>query len=696
MNVINHLKKDSIFDKPIKYLKGLSTKKADLFNSILHIYTYEDFLCFYPKKYIFFIKKNISEISIKNDFYIQVTGIITDIKEINGKTKKILIARLEDRTGFIELLWFRKIHLFKNFKKNRPLIVLGKIFFFQKKIQIIHPKVYDINSFKRRLFLYPIYHIPQSLKKKGINNSFIIKLLDNLIKELELYKNYFFFQKILKKKIMSKKESLIQIHFPKSSNCLLKAKYLLKFEKLLLLKLKSLSKRTFFRSKPFYKIGKKFFMFYKKFLPFNLTNDQKKAFKEIWIDLKKPIQMHRLLQGDVGSGKTIVAILTILVALENGYQSCIMTPTEVLAIQHYQYIKKIFQKIGINQIELLTGNISNSIRNKIYHQLLTGKISIIIGTHSLIQKNIKFQKLGLVIIDEQQRFGVKQINTICNSYNNQNQYYPHVLIMTATPIPRTLARTIYCTLNISIIKEKPIKKKPIKTIHLHNEEKNKAFEIIENEIVKGRQVYIVYPTISQSFHKKYENLMIGYNKIKTKFQNLKNQIGILHGRMNTEEKKIQIHQFICGITKIMTTTTIIEVGLDIPNATVIMIENANFFGLSQLHQLRGRVGRGLHQSYCLLITNNKISIDGIGRMNRLCKINNGFEISKEDLKIRGIGDLTGIKQSGKKYFPMVNFTNDIKLIKKVNSIAKIFLIKNPHFMKKNRSFIQNVMKYIIN
>ncbi|WP_341652282.1 ATP-dependent DNA helicase RecG [Blattabacterium cuenoti] len=678
----------NILKKSIKYLKGLSLKKAYLFNTELNLYTYEDLLFFYPKGYMHLSAiKNISELSNHDNDFVQILGKITKIEEINYKNKKgnMLIAHLEDETGYIELVWFQKRNILKNITKNITVIVFGKVKYFQNKIQIIHPNIKKFHSSVKNYSIFPVYPIPKNLKEKGVNNFFMINLLQNLIEELKNDINEFFFQDFMNKKLMSRKKALIQIHFPESLDSLLQAQHSLKFEELFLLKLFFLSKKELAHSYPFTKLGKNFHNFYKNFLPFTLTEEQKKVFKEIWNDLKKPTQMNRLLQGEVGCGKTIIAMLSMLVALDNGFQSCLMAPTEVLAIQHYYSFKKMFSKIGI-KIALLTSSISDSIRKSLYHEILTGEISIVIGTHSLIQDKVKFQNLGLAIIDEEQRFGVEQREKIWK----KNKKIPHILIMTATPIPRTLAMIIYHDLNISIIKKLPLGRIPIKTIHFWNKNRDQAFKIVKNQISIGRQIYIIYPTINTSL--KYKNLMKGYQEIKEKFKNLKNQIGILHGEMNFQEKNIQMNRFLRGETKILIATTVIEVGVDVPNASVILIENADLFGLSQLHQLRGRVGRGIYQSYCILITDKKISVESCFRIKKMCETNKGLEIAKEDLKLRGGGDLIGTKQSGKNYFRIVNLIKDYKLIKEVFPIAKIFFQKNPNFLNDTKNIFYEYYK----
>jgi RecG-like helicase len=680
----------NILKKSIKSLKGLSLNKAYLLNTELNLYTYEDLLYFYPKKYRhLYTLKNISELSIHNNNFVQILGKLTKVEEINYKNKKgkMFVGYMEDETGSIELIWFKKTNFIKNIAKNITVIVSGKVKNFQKKIQIIHPNIqqFSFTSSVKNHSIFPIYPIPKNLKKKGINNLLIINLLQNIIQELKNDINEFFFQDLIDKELMSRKKALVQIHFPESLDSLSKAQYSLKFEELFLLKLFFLSKKKITHSSPFTKLGKNFHFFYKKILPFSLTEEQKKVFKEIWNDLRKPIQMNRLLQGEVGCGKTIIAILAMLVALDNGFQSCIMVPTEVLAIQHYSSIKKMFSKIGI-RIALLTSSISDSVKKSLYYEIVTGKISIVIGTHSLIQEKVHFQNLGLAIIDEEQRFGVVQREKIWKKDNKP----PHILIMTATPIPRTLAKIIYHDLNISIIKKLPLGRKSIKTIHFCNNKRDQAFEIVKDQVSKGRQVYIIYPTINSSL--KYKNLMIGYQEIREKFKNLETKIGILHGEMNFQEKSIQINRFLYGEIKILIATTVIEVGVNVPNASVILIENADFFGLSQLHQLRGRVGRGTHQSYCILLTDNKITVEGFFRIKKMCETNKGLEIAKEDLKLRGGGDLIGTKQSGKNYFRIINLIKDYKLIKEVFPIAEIFFQKNPNFLRNTRSIFKKKWK----
>ncbi|WP_185863147.1 ATP-dependent DNA helicase RecG [Blattabacterium cuenoti] len=684
----------NILKKSLKYLKGLSLNKAYLLNTELNLYTYEDLLFFYPKGYMhLFTLNNISELSNNNNNdFIRVLGKITNVEEINYKNKKgkMLIAYLEDKTGFVELVWFKKNNFIRSITKNITVMVYGRVKYFQKKIQIIHPNIKEFYSSSsicstKSYSIFPIYSIPKNLKEKGISNSFMINLLQNLIRELRNNINDFFFQDFLNKKLMPRKKALIQIHFPESWDLLLQAQYSLKFEELFLLKLFFLYKKKVTYSYPFTKLGKNFHTFYKYFLPFSLTGEQKKVFKEIWHDLKKPTQMKRLLQGEVGCGKTIIAVLSMLVALDNGFQSCLMAPTEVLAIQHYYYISKMFSKIGI-KVALLTSSISNSIRKSLYRDILKKKISIVIGTHSLIQERLQFKNLGLAIIDEEQRFGVEQREKIWKKDNKP----PHILIMTATPIPRTLAKIIYHDLNISIIKKLPLGRKPIQTVHFWNKNRDKALKIIEDQISKGRQIYIIYPTINTSL--KYKNLMKGYQEIRERFKNFKNEIGILHGEMNFQDKNIQIDRFLRGKTKILISTTVIEVGVNVPNASVILIENADCFGLSQLHQLRGRVGRGGHQSYCILITNHKISVEGVFRIKKMCETNKGLEIAKEDLKLRGGGDLIGTKQSGKSHFRIIDLIKDYKLIKEVFPIARNFFKENPNFLNNEKNIFYEYYK----
>ncbi|WP_185854713.1 ATP-dependent DNA helicase RecG [Blattabacterium cuenoti] len=693
----------NVLEKSIEYLKGFSLKKTRLFNIELQIHTYEDLLFFYPTKYVrYFILNNISELIKKNpteNTLIQITGKITHLEEINyqNKKRKILVAHLEDETGYVELVWFQTINFFRKIiKKNMTITVHGRVKHFQGKIQIIHPDIQKFQFSEKNDSIYPIYSIPKKLRENGINNSFMIEILKNLIEESKNDIEEIFLQDIMKKELMQRKEALIQIHFPQSLEKLFQAKYRLKFEELFFLKLFLLSKKNRNKSSssnsyPFSRLGKNFYNFYKYCLPFPLTEEQKRVFREIRNDLKKPMQMNRLLQGDVGCGKTIIAVFSMLLALDNGFQSCLMVPTEVLAIQHYSSIKKMFSGIGI-QLALLTSSTSIQMRKCIYHDVFIGKISILIGTHTLIQDTVHFKNLGLAIIDEQQRFGVEQRAKILE----KNERPPHILIMTATPIPRTLAMTLYNDLKISIIREFPINRKPIKTVHFRNKNRSKVLEIIKNQIQKGRQIYIVHPTIEKfkkNGSKNLMNLMRGYQLIKENFPKLKDRIGILHGRMSYQEKNIQMNRFLRGETLIMVSTTVIEVGVDVPNASVILIENADCFGLSQLHQLRGRVGRGPHPGYCLLMTNDKISVESHFRMKIMCETKDGLEIAKKDLKLRGSGDLIGTKQSGNSYFRIANLLKDYKLIKEVIPIAKKFFNKNPDFLLNHKTTKNHFYKY---
>ncbi|WP_185872671.1 ATP-dependent DNA helicase RecG [Blattabacterium cuenoti] len=678
-----------VFEKSIVNL-GISSHKYQLFNIELNIRTYEDLIFFYPKKYIYSpLLRNISKLKSYiniNSIQIQIIGMVTKFEEIqyNKFKKKILIANLEDKTGFIELVWFKQINFFKkNIKKYALMLVSGKISCFREKIQIIHPEIQYINDHNYIYNpIYPIYYIPNKLKNYGINNSFLRKILRKLIKELkndlDIIDKFLIHQN---KNLMKRTDALIQIHFPQSLKILSQARYRMKFEELFFLKLSLLSKnktKNISDSYSFSKLGSHFEKFYNYFLPFSLTEEQKRVFREIRHDLKQPKQMNRLLQGDVGCGKTIIAILAMLLALDNGFQSCLMVPTEVLAIQHYSYIKKMFIGIGIN-IGLLTSSTPKKTKYTIYNDILTGKISILIGTHSLIQESIKFHNLGLAIIDEQQRFGVEQRSKIWS----KNTKPPHILIMTATPIPRTLAMTMYHDLKISIIKDIPLNRKPIITIHLfNNKDRNKVINIIKQQILIGRQVYIVYPIIKHtSSNNQYKSLMVGYKLLKDKiFHNIKNKIGILYGQMSYHEKNLQINRFLRGETKIMVSTTVIEVGVDVPNASVMLIENADCFGLSQLHQLRGRVGRGPHQSYCIMMTDKTINLESYYRIRIMCKTHDGLEIAKEDLNLRGSGDLTGTKQSGKTSLKIANLIKDQELMNKIIPIVKDFVDKYPNFL----------------
>lgn len=679
---------------PIEYIKNIESFILEYLRNKCNIYTYKDLISFYPIKYI--NKSKFCKISELNHFQneVQIIGKIKNFEIINGKKNKRLIAYFYDETGVIDLIWFKKIELVKNIIKiNIPLIIFGRINFFLNRIQIIHPNIENIKNKYINNTLFPVYPINHRLKNIGINNRIMIKLFQELINQInntDISENIP--KEILKKyKIISRKESLIQIHFPYSLKTLFKARYRIKFEKFFFYKLYFIiNNKNYYNGYNCLKIGKYFNNFYKKFLPFKLTNSQKHVIRAIRKDLAKSIQMNRIVQGDVGSGKTIVGLMSMLIALDNGFQSCLMTPTEILAKQHYETIKKLFGPMNII-FEILTGSTNKIKYKKICNGIESGDISILIGTHSLIEDKIKFKNLGLVIIDEQHRFGVAQRAKFWKKNTNP----PHILTMTATPIPRTLKMTLYRGLDLSIINELPYGRKSITTIHCYEYKRLEIFNFIKNEIKKGRQIFIVYPLINNSNKENYKYLIDGYQDIKNRYPEYK--ISILHGKMDSYNKNYEFERFFKKETHIMISTTIIEVGIDIPNASVILIENADKFGLSQLHQLRGRVGRSFNKSYCILMTNDKISEDAKKRIKIMCNTNNGLKIAEADLKLRGPGDLMGTKQSGTLNIKKKLDYNDFNIIQQASNAAIELLINDPNILSdKNKIINKNIKEYFYN
>jgi len=624
----------------IKFLTGVGPKRAELLNKELKIFTFEDLLYYFPYKYIdrskfYQIRDLIPELP-----HIQLKGKIIGFEQIGGGRKKRLVAYFTDGTGTLELVWFKGLsYIQKNLQLNKEYIVFGKPGYFGGKYNIIHPEMEDSikNQNVINAKLQAHYSTTEKLKKNYLSSRAIAKLINNLLLQIkdkikETLPDYL----IQKYKLISLQEALFNIHFPQNAEILKRAIYRLKFEELFYIQLNILQKRSIrlnkFNGFVFSRVGDFLNQFYEKNLPFELTNAQKRVLKEIRKDVGSGKQMNRLLQGDVGSGKTLVALMSMLIALDNGFQACIMAPTEILANQHFETIKTFLDGLTIN-VQLLTGSTKTAVRKKIHEQLLNGEIQILIGTHALIEETVKFKNLGLVVIDEQHRFGVVQRAKLWK----KNHQPPHVLVMTATPIPRTLSMTIYGDLDVSVIDELPPGRKPIKTIHLFDSKRLRLFGFMRQQIEQGRQIYIVYPLIKESEKMDYKDLEDGYESISRAFPPPKYAVSIVHGQMKAEEKDIAMNLFINGKTHIMVATTVIEVGVDIPNASVMVIESAERFGLLQLHQLRGRVGRGADQSYCILMTGYKLSNEARKRIDIMTKSNDGFEIAEADLKLRGPG-----------------------------------------------------------
>ncbi len=660
----------------IKFLPGVGPKRALLLNKELEVHTFGDLLYVFPYKYVDRTKfYKVAE--VRGDMpYIQVTGKITAIEEMGEKRKKRMSARFVDETGELELVWFRGIQWAKQgIKLNASYVLFGKPALFNGRINIAHPELEEVGteSPATKGMLQAFYNTTEKMKRSFVNSRAILKLQYNLIRQLsgkikETLPPYL----IEKLKLISLSDALVNIHFPQNTELLRKAQLRLKFEELFYIQLKILSLKANrykkFKGHFFSNIGYNFNTFYNDFLPFELTGAQKKVLKEIRKDTGIGHQMNRLLQGDVGSGKTLVALMTVLMAIDNGYQSCMMAPTEILANQHYATITKMLRGMPVN-IGLLTGSTRQSERKKLHEQLLNGGIQLLIGTHALLEDTVAYKNLGLVIIDEQHRFGVAQRAKLWK----KNTIPPHVLVMTATPIPRTLAMTIYGDLEVSVIDELPPGRKAIKTMHFFDKKRAEVFAFLKKQVAEGRQVYVVYPLIKESEKLSFKDLEQGYEVIRDCFPLPDYKVSMVHGQMKPAEKDEEMQKFVNGQTNIMVATTVIEVGVDVPNASVMVIESAEKFGLSQLHQLRGRVGRGTSQSYCILMSGYKLTNEARKRIETMVATNDGFEIAEVDLKLRGPGDMEGTQQSGVAFnMKIANLSKDGQLLQyardKVNEI----------------------------
>lgn len=635
---------------PIEYLKGVGPSRGELLRKELGIHKYADLINFYPNRYIDRTRYyKINELQ-NNVAEVQIIGKIINVKTVEfGKGRKRLVATFVDDTGQMELVWFQGHKWVReSLKINEVCVIFGKCTSFNGMYNMSHPEIELLSEHEKSLrsAMQPVYPSTETLTNRGISNRTINKIMQQLFLEThtlftETLPDYL----IAELKLISKKDALINIHFPKSTEALAKAQFRLKFEELFFIQLQLITKNLIQKHKikghPFTVVGEFFNEFYQNHLPFELTGAQKRVIKEIRTDMGSNAQMNRLLQGDVGSGKTIVAFMTMLLALDNGFQACLMAPTEILANQHFIGLSELAKELNIN-IKLLTGSSKTAARRIIHEELENGTLQILIGTHALLEDKVKFKNLGLAVIDEQHRFGVEQRSKLWK----KNVIPPHVLVMTATPIPRTLAMSLYGDLDISVIDELPPGRKPIQTVHRFDSNRLKVWKFIRDEIAIGRQIYIVYPLIQESEKMDFKDLMDGYESISRDFPLPQYAISILHGKMKPADKDAEMKRFSEGKTNIMVATTVIEVGVNVPNASVMIIESAERFGLSQLHQLRGRVGRGADQSYCILMTSHKLSSDSKTRMETMVSTNDGFEIAEVDLKLRGPGNLMGTQQSG--------------------------------------------------
>jgi ATP-dependent DNA helicase RecG len=681
----------TILDTKIEFLKGIGPQKASLLNTELRIFTFEDLLYYYPFRHedrskIYAIK------DIHEDLpYVQVRGRITGIASQGVGPKKRLIAYVQDETGILELVWFQgAAWIEKNILPNTIYIVFGKPNLYGRKLNVVHPEmeVYSEDTIDKGL--QPVYNVTEKLKARGIDSKALSKLTERVVKEVASKLPEIIPAAIIDQfKLISRAQAMEWIHVPPNAAALEKAKARLKFEELFLIQIKLLHQRSY------RKVHYKGFVFnhiptlnvfYKEHLPFDLTDAQKRVVKEIYKDVCSGTQMNRLLQGDVGSGKTIVGFLCMLMAIDNGYQACLIAPTEILAAQHYEGLKDLAAKVGLT-VAKLTGSSKKKERDTIHRDLLDGSLNILIGTHAILEDIVQFKELGICIIDEQHRFGVAQRAKL---WKKNKETPPHILVMTATPIPRTLAMTLYGDLDISVIDQMPAGRKPISTSHKFDKDRLLVFGFIRKQIQEGRQVYIVYPLIEESEKLDLKDLMDGFESINRAFPEF--PISILHGRMKPADKDFEMQRFVKGETKIMVATTVIEVGVNVPNASVMVIENAERFGLSQLHQLRGRVGRGADQSYCILMTSHKLSANTKTRLETMVRTTNGFEIADVDLKLRGPGDMAGTQQSGVLDLRIADLAQDSHTLQHSRQAAMDLLDSDPDLLKPENRMLRSYME----
>lgn len=667
-------------ESKVEFLKGVGPKKAELLMRELNIRTFSDLITYYPFRYL--DRSRFYTVSQINDDvnYVQLRGKITGIQLLGTGHATRLSATFRDATGSLELVWFQGIKWVKDkFSADEEYVVFGKPSLFNGRYNITHPEVetWAMHATQAADTLQPFYNTTEKLKAQGLTSRAIGKLTHMLVTSARGRLSETLPDEILQsQKLIGSEEALTNIHFPPNPAALAKAEKRIKFEELFFIQLRLLKLKVLRMQKleglKFPVIGDIFNSFYFKHLPFELTGAQKKVLREIRADLGSGHQMNRLLQGDVGSGKTLVALMSMLIALDNGYQACLMAPTEILANQHFTTISHMLSGMPV-QIDLLTGNTKKAQRKLLHENLAAGELHILIGTHALIEDTVIFSKLGLVIIDEQHRFGVEQRARMWS----KSTVLPHILVMTATPIPRTLAMTLYGDLDYSVIDELPPGRKPVKTYHFFDKDMPKVFGFMKRQIEEGRQIFVVYPLINESEKLDLKDLMEGYETVVREFPAPRYAVCMVHGQMKGAEKEAEMQRFVRGETHIMVATTVIEVGVDVPNASVMVIENAERFGLSQLHQLRGRVGRGADSSHCLLITSYKLTADGRKRIETMVRTSDGFEIADTDLRLRGPGDLEGTQQSGIVDLKLADIIHDERMIREARELATAILDDDP-------------------
>lgn len=684
----------AVLNTPIEYLKGVGPVKGDLLKKEAGIFTYNDLLHYYPFRHIDRTRLlSIRELSYSSD-YALISGKIISVEIMGVKQARRLVAMLSDGTGMLELVWFQGIYFVeKMLHPGDAFQVFGKVTFFMEKPQMSHPELQRITSEATpKAYLEPVYPSTEKLRLRHLGGRQIAPLTEVLFQQLqqkdisenlpESFLNKF--------KLLGRWDALKQIHFPKNQQGYEQALRRLKFEELFLAQLRmalvKLRRHQHSHGFIFSVVGSLFNEFYDHQLPFVLTNAQKKVLKEIRKDMGSGRQMNRLLQGDVGSGKTLVALLAMLIAADNGFQSCLMAPTEILARQHYDSLTTLLDGMPVT-IAILTGSTSAKERKKILQQCLEGTVLILVGTHTLIEDTVVFKNLGLAIVDEQHRFGVEQRAKL----RKKNTTPPHVLVMTATPIPRTLTLAAYGDMDYSVMDELPPGRTPILTVHRTAHSRSDVMSFVRSEIEKGRQAYFIYPLIEESAKLDYENLMKGYEEVKSYFPSPKYLISMVHGKQKPDLKQTNMDRFVSGNTQIMVSTTVIEVGVNVPNATVMVIESAERFGLPQLHQLRGRVGRGSEKSYCILLSGTKLSEDARQRLNIMCQTNDGFKIAEKDLELRGPGDIEGTRQSGSLNFKVANILEDRNILQAAHDSVEELLSDDPSLLKPENNCLRNYL-----
>lgn len=666
-----------LLNTPIEFLKGVGPQRAELLRKEIGVFTFGDLLEYFPFRYVDRSSFNRVADLPYLDSYAQVKGVLTKMEETGSPRNRRLVAKFQDTSGMIDLVWYQGIKWIKpTLKLNVPYIVYGKAKLYGSSFQIAHPEIQELDKADPMKGLKAVYRSTEKLSSKGLHSKGIEKLTTTLVQQINGHIPEIFPKQLIEDLRLPNRETAVkQIHYPVSEDLAKKASFRLKFEELFFLQLELLLRKQISLQKNkgfvFDEVGEPFLEFYEKYLPFELTNAQKRVIKEIRQDCKNGFHMNRLVQGDVGSGKTMVAFLAMLIAIGNGFQAAMMAPTEILAQQHFESISELCKDLPV-RVEKLSGSTKKSARKHLHEALENGEIHILVGTHALIEDTVQFKNLGLVVIDEQHRFGVAQRSRLWK----KNERPPHILVMTATPIPRTLAMTLYGDLDVSVIDELPPGRKPITTEHRFETSRLAVFEFMRKEIALGRQIYVVFPLIAESETLDYHNLMAGFESISRAFPLPEYRVSIVHGQLKPEVKEYEMQRFVKAETQIMVATTVIEVGVNVPNASVMVIESAERFGLSQLHQLRGRVGRGAEKSYCILMTGQKLSKESKKRLETMVRTQDGFEIAEVDLELRGPGDLMGTQQSGVLDLKIADLTKDGQIVALAREKAREILEKD--------------------